>query len=424
MARSRRAYQAAAVLMVGVLLAFSGAAWATAATAREQPGREPYAEGRILVKFEPGVSSTDKVALNRAQGGRTAETVPGIGVDVVSVPEGAEKAKAAAYARDPRVAYAELDWVAYPLSNPNDTAFAKQWGMQNDGQVYREGLAAGKADADIDAPEAWDLATGTPNVKIAILDSGIAQDHEDLQNLDKGLQKNFTDSSTVDDRYGHGTHMAGTAAAQTSNGIGVAGVSRGASVLNAKVLNDSAVGYSSWVAQGIRWATDVGGAKVINLSLGVGRSRALEDAVNYAWGRGVVVVAAAGNGNSKAGVYPARYANTIAVAATDANDKKTSISSYGTWVEVAAPGSENFSTFPNHTYAINKSPNYDYGNGTSVSTAYVSGLAALIWAKDPTLTNSAVRSRIEQSADRIPGTGTYWSYGRINACRAVGGSCT
>lgn len=273
------------------------------------------------------------------------------------MPAGTEKAKAAAYARNPRVEYAEVDQVAYPLSDSNDASFAKQWGMDNDGQVYKEGQPAGKADADIDAPEAWDVTTGSANVRIAILGSGIDQDHEDRQNLDKGLQKNFTDSTTVDDLYGHGTHMAGTAAAQTNNGIGVAGVSYGSALLNVKVLNDSAVGYSSWVAQGIRWATDTGGAKVINMSLGVGKSHTLQDAVDYAWSKDVVLVAGAGNGNNTAGVYPARYTHVLGVAATDPNDKKTSISSYGTWVEVAAPGSDNFSTFPNHKYAINKVPN-------------------------------------------------------------------
>lgn len=176
--------------------------------------------------------------------------------------------------------------------------------MDNYGQFYREGQPAGKADADIDSPEAWDLTTGSPDVRIAILDSGADQD------LDKGLQKNFTDSTTVDDLYGHGTHMAGTAAAQ--------------------INNDSAVGYSSWVAQGIRWATDTGGAKVINMSLGVGKSRTLQDAVDYAWSKDVVVVAAAGNGNNTAGVYPARYTHVLGVAATDPDDKKTSISSYST----------------------------------------------------------------------------------------------
>ena len=410
------------LLVLVVLVALPIMLWATPAQS-STPAQPPFASGRILVKFAPGTSPADRAALHRAQGGQPIREIPGIEVEVVSVPAGAEEAKAAAYARSPLVAYAEPDYLAYALEGPNDPYFLKQWGLNNTGQVYKDGQPAGTSDADIDAPEAWAIITGTADVKIAILDSGIDQDHEDL--IGKVVSNtNFTDSSTVDDLYGHGTHVAGIAAAVTNNGIGVAGVCWGCGLLNVKVLNDQGSGYYSWIANGIVWTAN-NGAKVINMSLGGSvKSRTLENAVNYAWNRGVVLACAGGNSGNPSPTYPAAYKNCIAVAATDANDQKASWSSYSSkWMDVAAPGVDIFSTFPNHTYAIGKSLNYDYGSGTSMSTPHVAGLAGLVWATGLCTDNACVRNRIESTADRIAGTGTYWIHGRINACKAVGGNC-
>jgi hypothetical protein len=144
----------------------------------------------------------------------------------------------------------------------------------------------------------------------------------------------------------------------------------------------------------------------------------LQNAVNYAWNKGVVVVAAAGNNGNTARVYPAYYANCIAVAATDQNDAKASFSTYGSWVDVAAPGVSIYSTLPNHTNSIG-TMNYRYLSGTSMATPHVAGLAGLLWATSYGTSNTSVRSRIESTADAIAGTGTYWQYGRINAYKAV-----
>jgi len=365
-------------------------------------------------------------AIHRANGAVLLREIPQIGVQVLRVPSNRVPEMVAAYSRNPNVLYAEADYIVYAVGDPNDEHFAKQWGLDNDGQEYKLGLS-GTVDADIDAPEVWDITTGNSSVVIAILDSGIDQDHPDL---DGKIVSNvdFTGSG-IDDLYGHGTHVAGIAAAETSNTQGAAGVGYNSSLMNVKVLNDQGSGYYSWIADGIVWATN-NGAQAINMSLGgYRRSRTLENAVNYAWNNNVVLAAAAGNDGTSRRLYPAAYTNCIAVAATDDDDQRVDepgwwASNCGSWVDVAAPGLYIYSTFPNHPYVIDKSLNYDYGSGTSMATPHVAGLAGLLFGQDPSRTNAQVRTFIEDTADPIPGTGTYWIYGRINACNAVGGSCT
>jgi len=351
---------------LALILIFIFASLASASSPPLAPSAagELYAPDRILVRFAPGVSASTRAAIHRANGAALIREIPQIGVQVLRVPSNRVPEMVTAYSRNPNVLYAEPDYMAYAVEEPqpvNDPYFGKQWGLDNDGQEYKESLS-GTVDADIDAPEAWDITTGNPDVKIAILDSGIDQDHDDLaskivDNVD------FT-GSAVDDRYGHGTHVAGIAAADTNNTQGVAGVGYNSSLLNVKVLNDQGSGYYSWIANGIVWAAD-NGAKVINMSLGgYRRSRTLESAVNYAWNKGVVLAAAAGNDDTSRKLYPAAYTNCIAVAATDDDDQRVDepgwwASNYGDWVDVAAPGLYIYSTFPNHDYVIGKLPDYD-----------------------------------------------------------------
>ncbi len=389
-------------LFLAFLLAFS-LAW-SAPAAGPQPGTGAFAPDEVLVKFKPGTPASDQALAHRQIGGQLKAEITALGVQVIGVPAGTVEARVAAYGRNPNVEYAEPNYVAYAIGIPNDPYFGKQWGMTR-----------------IQAPEAWDVTTGSADVWIAILDTGIDQNHEDLVGKIAG-NRNFTNSRTVDDRYGHGTHVAGIAAATTNNKIGVAGVGYNSRLLNVKVLNDQGSGYYSWVANGIIWAAD-NGAKVINMSLGGSSSSStLENAVDYAWSKGVVLAAAAGNSGNSSPLYPAYYKNCIAVAATDKNDAKASWSNFGEWVDVAAPGVDIFSTLPNHKNYISrtygKSLNYDYLSGTSMATPYVAGLAALVWTRYGT-SNASVRDRIESTADTIPGTGTYWTYGRINAYNAV-----
>jgi thermitase len=360
-----------------------------------------FSSQQILVKFKPGTSLPEVAEIHRQLGGQVKETIPGIGVQVVTVPKGQVMAKVKAYSSNAKVAYAEPDFVAQTVGNPDDPGFGNQWGM-----------------VKIQAPEAWAVTTGSSSINIAILDTGVDLDHPDLANkLISNI--NFSSSATVDDVYGHGTHVAGIVAASTDNSIGVAGLGYRSSLMNVKVLGDDGLGYDSWIAQGIIWAAD-NGAEVINLSLGSPEpGSTLEAAVNYAWSKGVVIVAAAGNNGSTSPFYPAYYANCIAAAATDSSDSLASFSNRGDWVDVAAPGVSIYSTLINNGYG--------YKSGTSMASPHVAGLAALVFtvvadSNGNGLLNDEVRSRIQATCDNIGISGI--GSGRINAYEAVGGSTT
>lgn len=402
-----------ALLVASLAVLLGGLASLLPSVAKAGNGHVP---GQVLVRFRDGISRIDKDNQLRSNRARVVNTLSALGVEVLQVSPGAEERVVAALSRSPQVDYTELDYLAEALFIPNDTYFAaSQWGLENTGQTIKG--VVGIVDADIDGPTAWDATLG--GVRVAILDTGVDQDHEDLS-AQLVLQKNFTDSPTIDDLYGHGTHVGGIVAAITNNGLGVAGGCPNCQLLNGKVLNDSGSGAYSWVAGGIVWAAD-NGAKVINLSLGgSARSSTLGSAVNYAWNKGAVVVAAAGNSANPSKTYPAAYPNAIAVAATNNRDQKASFSSYGAkWVDVAAPGENILSTFPNHPYRIGKALGYDFASGTSMATPMTSAVAALIWSTPYGTSAPAVRTRLESTADKIAGTGTYWSAGRVNAANAV-----
>lgn len=211
--------------------------------------------------------------------------------------------------------------------------------------------------------------TAKEAVPVAVLDSGIDADHEDL----KGLiiaEADFTDSSSPTDIYGHGTHVAGIIAAENDD-VGIAGVAPCCRLLNAKVADDVGRCQAEALAQGIIWAVN-NGAKVINISLEIREhSPQLEEAVNYAWNEGAIIIAATGNEGNQLPVYPAYYKNCIAVAATKQDGKLAPLSNYGDWVDVGAPGFKVYSCLPENSYG--------YKTGTSFACAYVSGIAALLF---------------------------------------------
>jgi len=351
---------------------------------------------RLLVKFQPGTSLSDIAQVHKREGGRVEATLSQIGVQVVTIPQGQRASKMASYRTQKEVRYVEVDSVAQAVDVPNDPSFNVQWDMTK-----------------VQAPQAWGVTKGSQNVIIAILDTGIDVNHPDLAG--KVVSSvNFTDSSTAyANGQSHATHVAGIAAAITNNGVGIAGLGRNSSLMNVKVLGDNGYGYYSWIAQGIIWAADHG-ADVINLSLGgSSASPTLENAVNYAWSKGVVVVAAAGNNGSTVPFYPADYTNCISVAATDYNDALASWSNHGSWVDVAAPGVSIYSCIPGSQYG--------YMSGTSMASPHVAGLCGLVFsvASDTNgngRINDEVKSAVEASCDKV---GIDVVSGRINAYRAV-----
>jgi thermitase len=386
-------------VVVAILLISSFPTIAFAAPPDNPAPVSDFSSEQILVKFKPCTSLPEVAQVHRQLGGQVKETIPNIGVQVVTVPKGQAMAKVKAYSTHPKVDYAEPDFMVQALGSPNDPGFVNQWGM-----------------VKVQALQAWDVTTGSSQVNIAILDTGVDLDHPDLAT--KIISNiNFTTSPTADDAYGHGTHVAGIAAAITNNGLGVAGLGYTSTIMNVKVLGDDGLGYWSGVAQGIVWAAD-NGAEVINMSLGGSSgSSTVESAINYAWNKGVVVVAAAGNDGSSSPSYPAYYTNCIAVAATDKIDNLASWSNRGDWVDVAAPGASIYSTL--------KDGSYGYKTGTSMASPHVAGLAALVFtvvtdSNDNGRLNDDVRARIETTCDDVGMSGI--SSGRINAYKAVGGS--
>lgn len=378
--------------------------------------------GQIMVKFRDNGAAAGVL---RQHGLSEGPSIGSTGAQLIKVPAGKELQLIEALSRNPAVEYAEPDELVTAATA--DEYFPRQYALQNNGQSFTNTastltVAAGKADADVDAVEAWTVTTGG-GTRVAIVDSGVASDNPDI--APKVVARaNFSGTATGEDNYGHGTHVAGIVAATANNTIGVAGVCPGCTILDAKVLNDSGSGSSSAIANGINWAVS-NGAKVINMSLGQRvSSRTLETAVNNAWNAGAVLVAAAGNAGTQAKIYPGAYPNVIAVAATDNTDAKASFSTYGAkWVDVAAPGVNVYSTFPNHPFYLGtqngRSQGYDVGSGTSMASPIVAGVAALAWSSHTGATHTSVRANVESTADTIPGTGTYWEHGRVNADNAV-----
>jgi len=281
----------------------------------------------------------------------------------------------------------------------------------------------------IDAELAWATSTGA-SIQVAIIDTGIDNDHPDLVgNIAGGVNfvasgkgppwKRTVDPAKWDDDNGHGTHVAGIAAA-VDNDIGVIGVAPGASLYAVKVLDKTGSGYVSDVILGIQWAI-ANDMQVINLSLGTSSDvQSLHDACDAAYAAGIVVVAAAGNSgdtNPDSDVrYPARYSNVIAVAATDDTDARASWSSDGPEVELAAPGVAIYSTW--------RDGGYDTISGTSMAAPHVAGTVALVLAADSTLTPDEVRAILQATADDLGATGkdNLYGYGLVDAEEAATGT--
>ena len=373
----------------------------------------PFVPNELVVGLESGDWALPLQAMEMV--GTIASHNPPINAYVVRLAPEIPMHSAGAFLRAlPGVRYVEPNYLAFTCATPNDPNYAQQYALTR-----------------IQAPLAWDLWQPQRPVYIAILDTGIDSNHPDLTNKMRrhangavyGYNTLNNSTNALDDN-GHGTHCAGIAAAEIHNGVGIAGVAAWnptvpnansyVQVMPVKVLSSSGSGSLDAVARGITWAAD-NGAHILSLSLGAGSgAQQLQDAVNYAWTRGCLVVVAAGNGGSSAPQYPAFYTNSLAVAATDSTDTLASFSQFGSWVDIAAPGVNIVSTYPSNRYQSL--------SGTSMACPHVAGAAALLWSHNPALTNAQLRSALEANVDPYQpyaGRTLAPNAGRLNVYRAL-----
>ncbi|MCU0424258.1 MAG: S8 family peptidase [Candidatus Kapabacteria bacterium] len=312
---------------------------------------------------------------------------------------------------------------------PNDSFFGSQWGLRNTGQTF--GGNVGKIGADANLTPVWSMTQGSDTLILAVLDSGQPVGAATMPDFAGRLMQGYdfvnNDSDPTDD-HGHGSNVMSIATARGNNGAGIAGVDWRCRIMHVKILNSSNSGQYSWWINGIRYAVDMG-AKVLNMSVGgSGRSTALEDAVKYAHSKGAIVLACTMNTNSNTTFYPAGYAETIAVGATNNRDLRaapfcfsaTSGSNYGAHLDVVAPG-ELIAGYRHTDGAVTT------WCGTSQATPIVSGIVSLMLSVHPRLTFTQVREILRSTAiDRIgaasedtQGWDEYFGAGRVNAEAAL-----
>ena len=294
----------------------------------------------------------------------------------------------------PFASFVEEDALVQAYYQPNDPRYSEQWHLPS-----------------ISAPQAWDITIGSSQVTIAVIDTGVDYNHPDLAGKCVAGYNFVSRNANPMDDHGHGTHVAGIAAAVGNNGTGVAGVDWGARIMPLKVLNAQGSGYDSDVASGIRYAADHG-AKVINMSLGSSQySYTIEEAVNYAFNRGLTMVAASGNDGGGVG-YPAACDHVIAVGALDSSDRLASFSNRGLPLDLTAPGVNILSTVPS---------GYQKMSGTSMASPVVAGCASLVLARYPDYGPSQVEGALKTGATDLgsPGFDTNFGYGKVNASSAV-----
>jgi thermitase len=391
------------------------------------PQESRYVPGQVVVKFRPGVSSFKKISALNVYSSKILSKIATFGAYLIQIPA-QTTVEEIVYAlnKNPHVEYAEPNRLLSIHVTPNDTFFQYQYALSNNGQQIWvvPGSPQGRASADVKAPSAWEETKGSETVVIAILDTGVDLLHPDLKNKIKSSGRDFinNDFDAADD-HGHGTLVAGIAAAETNNNEGIAGVAWNSKILPVKVAGTDGFGPEDKIADGLRWAVD-NGADVINLSMGsVEPSSLIQEAVKYAFNKDVVVVVSAGNSNGPVN-YPAAYDDyVLAVAATDYNDNRTSWSSYGPQVDVAAPGEKVLGPYPTALTPAGFFP-YLPGTGTSFSAPHVAGLAALIKALKPGLKAADIMNIIRYSADDVnssqfKGKDDYIGYGRINMEKAL-----
>ncbi len=423
--------------------------------------RPHYAPGQYNVKFRSDVTPAARKALHFRVAAHVISDIPELGIQTIL----ASDAAVARYRKDPNVLWIEPNAMRYPLVNdPNDPFY----------NSYDYNLPSDPSNATwykwdshlIQAVDGWSLwpgkyfaagGKGAAAVKIAVIDTGVDYTHPDFVNaggtgsdtalggqlfyaqvdrtIFNGLYYHY-----APDGYGHGTHVTGIAAAATNNGVGVTGNGYNANVISIRVTDDSGNGTASDLARAIGYAA-LNGAVVANISLGdYTYSQAEQDAINFAWGKGMLVVAAAGNDGGASVppvIYPAALSRVLSVSATARDDNLASYSSYGDWVGIGAPGGDYdfdiewflgvYSTTPTYTVTLNDplyglANYYDYLEGTSMAAPQVTGAAAMYagqhgWAQATPNAPLKIWQALQRSADGIQGAPEwtpYYGWGRLN----------
>jgi len=402
-----------------------------------------YSEQQVIVKLKATAKTSEMTAVRRDLQAQVLAKFPSIDAELWQISGETVESAIEQYRDDPRIEYIEPNYwwsmIREEINRiPNDARFAQMWGLHNTGQT------GGTSDADIDAPEAWDIETGK-DVVVGVIDSGVEWAHEDLaaniwvnageianNGIDddrngyiddvRGWDFVNNDNNPMDD-LGHGTHVSGTIAAVGNNGIGTVGVCWKAKIMPLKFLAANGSGTTANAILAIEYATRMR-AQLTNNSWGGGEvSQALRAAIDALGKAGLLFVAAAGNGgadgigdnNDLLPHYPSSYdlGNIIAVAATDHNDRLGIFSNFGvTSVDLGAPGVSVLSTVPGNSYTT--------ANGTSMATPHVSGVVALMWSRVPGLNHLKLKELLLKAVDPLAALqGKTVSGGRLNALKAL-----
>jgi thermitase len=415
----------------------------------QAPAAQPFVEGELLVKFRPGTNASARADAHRQAGGAVLQDGAPLDLQRVRVARGNEQAAVARYRGNPNVQSAEPNYirsVPEPTAHeagtevvPGDLSFDEQWALHNTGQLFYcfpwiDGqdlcFYIGTPDADIDAPEAWAISMGRPDIRVAVIDSGVDHTHPDIAPNYVGGWDYVEEDADPMDGHGHGTHVTGTIAAAFENLTGtpgtpegVVGVAPSTSILGYRVC-DANGGCSDFAIVRAIGQAIADGAKVINMSLGGPEySQILDDAVQDAWNANVVVVAAAGNNGSQELFYPAAHDHVVSVGAFDEDHLRAYFSNYGNWVDISAPGNAIYSTYPLLACGGLVGPPGDIGcytwlSGTSMASPHVAAAVALLWSRNDMTSNQQVVSALLNSADPLGVSGirldTWTTNGGLN----------
>src|SRR5262245_47076152 len=390
---SRRVKVFGSIAILALVLAAIASAFCPAIAAAQTP---PPEISSIIVKLVPGLTPSEQADVIARNGGTEVSQIAALRLHVISVPTSDLATLLAAYQADPQVQRAEENKVRQTETAPNDPLYLAQWYLPQ-----------------INWETAFNTVTPTGSSIVAILDTGIDATHPDLGSNVVVGRSILDGSNGMTDSNGHGSWMAGIVAAQTNTITpeGMAGVAyAGVRVMPVTVLDSNGLGQDSDVIAGVIWAADNGANVILMGFSNPGFSPNLQEAIDYAWSKGVILVAATGNGGVGTATFPAGDRGVVGVSATDNTDSLAGFSNYGQAAFIAAPGTNIQTTGLGGSYSVI--------SGTSASAAIVAGVAGFMKAVDPTLSNGMIVGRMARTADPA-GTQEQTGNGRVNMVRAL-----